>query len=82
MSVPLATDFGPLKLKSPILTASGCFAYGQQFGQFMDLTKLGGLSTKGISPLPRRGNGKGEGVQRCMAPCRNVCHACVRAGAS
>jgi dihydroorotate dehydrogenase (NAD+) catalytic subunit len=56
MSVDMKTKFGPLDLKSPILTASGCFAYGQQFAQFMDLTKLGGLSTKGISPLPRRGN--------------------------
>ena len=56
MTTALNTQFGPLSLNSPILTASGCFAYGQQFAQFMDLTKLGGLSTKGISPLPRRGN--------------------------
>ena len=56
MSVDMKTAFGPLTLKNPILTASGCFAYGQQFSQFMDLRKLGGLSTKGISPLPRRGN--------------------------
>jgi dihydroorotate dehydrogenase (NAD+) catalytic subunit len=54
--VELACGFGPLKLRSPILTASGCFAYGQQFTQFMDLRALGGLSTKGISPLPRHGN--------------------------
>ncbi|MCA9681644.1 MAG: dihydroorotate dehydrogenase [Myxococcales bacterium] len=54
--VELACDFGPLRLRSPILTASGCFAYGQQFAQFMDLRRLGGLSTKGISPLPRHGN--------------------------
>ena len=52
----LACDFGPLSLQSPILTASGCFAYAQQFEQFLDLKRLGGLSTKGISPLPRRGN--------------------------
>ncbi|EDM80734.1 Dihydroorotate dehydrogenase 1 [Plesiocystis pacifica SIR-1] len=55
-SVELACDFGPLKLRSPILTASGCFAYGQQFAEFMDLRQIGGLSTKGISPLPRHGN--------------------------
>jgi dihydroorotate dehydrogenase (NAD+) catalytic subunit len=54
--VELACAFGPLQLRSPILTASGCFAYGQQFTQFMDLRQLGGLSTKGISPLPRHGN--------------------------
>jgi dihydroorotate dehydrogenase (NAD+) catalytic subunit len=54
--VELDCRCGPLALRSPILTASGCFAYGQQFEQFMDLRRLGGLSTKGISPLPRHGN--------------------------
>lgn len=54
--VELACSFGPLALRSPILTASGCFAYGQQFAPFMDLRALGGISTKGISPLPRHGN--------------------------
>ncbi|PRQ04036.1 Dihydroorotate dehydrogenase B, catalytic subunit [Enhygromyxa salina] len=54
--VELAAGFGPVALRSPILAASGCFAYGQQFDAFMDLRQLGGLSTKGISPLPRHGN--------------------------
>ncbi|MBL9104306.1 MAG: dihydroorotate dehydrogenase [Myxococcales bacterium] len=57
MTAPALTcEFGPLRLKSPILAASGCFAYGQQFAAFTDLRALGGLSTKGISPLPRMGN--------------------------
>jgi len=55
-AVELACDFGPLRLQSPLLAASGCFAYGQQFAAFTDLRALGGLSTKGISPLPRHGN--------------------------
>lgn len=54
--VDLSVDFGGLAINNLVLTASGCFAYGQQFAQFMDLTKIGGLSTKGISPLPRPGN--------------------------
>lgn len=54
--VELGCEFGPLRLRNPILTASGCFAYGQQFAAFMDLREIGGLSTKGISPLPRHGN--------------------------
>ncbi len=54
--VDLACEFGPLRLQSPLLAASGCFAYGQQFAAFTDLRALGGLSTKGISPLPRHGN--------------------------
>lgn len=55
-AVELACEFGPLQLQSPILAASGCFAYGQQFAAFTDLRALGGISTKGISPLPRHGN--------------------------
>ncbi len=53
---PLACRFGPLHLNTPVLAASGCFAYGQQFAAFTDLKALGGISTKGISPLPRHGN--------------------------
>jgi dihydroorotate dehydrogenase (NAD+) catalytic subunit len=54
--VDLRSRFGGLALEHPIMTASGCFAYGQQFADFMDVGKLAGLSTKGISPLPRHGN--------------------------
>ena len=56
VAVDLTTRFGPLTLPHPIMTASGCFAYGQQFAAFMDLRRLAGLSTKGISPRPRYGN--------------------------
>lgn len=54
--VDLRCDFGPLSLPHPIMTASGCFAYGRKFAPFMDLRQLAGLSTKGISPRPRPGN--------------------------
>lgn len=54
--VDLSARMGPIELNSPVLTASGCFAYGQQFATFMDLSEIGGLSTKGISPQPRAGN--------------------------
>jgi dihydroorotate dehydrogenase (NAD+) catalytic subunit len=55
-SVDLRCGFGPLALHHPVMAASGCFAYGQQFADFMDLRQLAGLSTKGISPRPRPGN--------------------------
>jgi dihydroorotate dehydrogenase (NAD+) catalytic subunit len=55
-AVDLETPFGPLRLRTPVLAASGCFAYGQQFAAFMDVGALGGVSTKGISPEPRMGN--------------------------
>jgi dihydroorotate dehydrogenase (NAD+) catalytic subunit len=54
--VDLRCRFGSMALQHPVMTASGCFAYGQQFAAFMDVSKLAGLSTKGISPLPRHGN--------------------------
>lgn len=54
--VDLRCDFAGLPLRHPVMAASGCFAYGQQFAEFMDLRKLAGLSTKGISPKPRPGN--------------------------
>lgn len=55
-SVDLRSSMGSVALQNPVLTASGCFAYGQQFAEFMDLSQLGGISTKGISPDPRAGN--------------------------
>jgi dihydroorotate dehydrogenase (NAD+) catalytic subunit len=54
--VDLRCRFGPLELRHPVMVASGCFAYGEPFEPFLDLRRLGGLSTKGISPTPRRGN--------------------------
>jgi len=55
-SVDLRCEFAGLPLRHPVMAASGCFAYGQQFADFMDLRELAGMSTKGISPKPRPGN--------------------------
>lgn len=43
-------------LKNPILTASGTFGSGQEFAQFVDLNKLGGVVTKGVANVPWGGN--------------------------
>jgi dihydroorotate dehydrogenase (NAD+) catalytic subunit len=51
----LSVDVGRLRLKNPVLTASGTFGYGLEFRPFLDLSELGGLVTKGLSPKPRRG---------------------------
>ena len=56
MTVDLSVKLGPLELKNPILTASGCFGYGLEFEELLDLNKLGGIVTKGISLKPRMGN--------------------------
>ncbi|HKQ60084.1 MAG TPA: dihydroorotate dehydrogenase [Candidatus Polarisedimenticolaceae bacterium] len=52
----LAVELGPLKLKNPVLTASGTFGYGLEFLPYLDLARLGGIVTKGLSPRPRAGN--------------------------
>jgi dihydroorotate dehydrogenase (NAD+) catalytic subunit len=52
----LAVEVGPLRLKNPVLTASGTFGYGLEFLPFLDLAQLGGIVVKGLSPRPRRGN--------------------------
>lgn len=49
-------NFAGLDCASPIWTASGTFGYGQEFDAFFDLSSLGGICTKGISPRPRAGN--------------------------
>lgn len=52
----LAVQLGPLRLRNPVLTASGTFGYGLEFLPFLDLGELGGLVTKGLSLRPRIGN--------------------------
>jgi dihydroorotate dehydrogenase (NAD+) catalytic subunit len=52
----LKVSVGPLKLKNPVLTASGTFGYGREFSSLMDLNRLGGMVVKGVSLAPREGN--------------------------
>ena len=52
----LRVNIGALKLKNPVLTASGTFGYGEEFADFIDLTRLGGFIVKGTTLYPREGN--------------------------
>ncbi|MFQ6037632.1 MAG: dihydroorotate dehydrogenase, partial [Candidatus Aminicenantales bacterium] len=52
----LTIDLGFLRLKNPVLTASGTFGYGIEFAPFVDLNRLGGIVVKGLYFHPRRGN--------------------------
>ncbi|MDY0088374.1 MAG: dihydroorotate dehydrogenase [Coriobacteriia bacterium] len=45
-----------LTLRSPVLTASGTFASGREFADFIDLERLGAVVTKGVSAVPWAGN--------------------------
>ncbi len=52
----LSTDIGGLRLKNPILTASGTFGYGAEFKDLIDLNRLGAIIVKGLSLHPSAGN--------------------------
>lgn len=59
MSAPvpdLSVNLGGLKLKNPVLTASGTFAFGREYAELYDLSRLGGVVVKGTSLEPRAGN--------------------------
>ena len=55
-SVDLTADLGFLKLRNPVLAASGTFGYGLEFEPYLDLEKLGGFVVKGLYFKPREGN--------------------------
>lgn len=54
--VNLCVNIGGLKLKNPVMTASGTFGYGNEYADFIDLNRLGGFIVKGTTLEPRQGN--------------------------
>ncbi len=52
----LNVKVGSLELKNPVLTASGTFGYGEEFADFIDLSRLGGYIIKGTTLAAREGN--------------------------
>ena len=55
-NIDIKVDLGKLKLKNPVMTASGTFGYGKEFAEFIDLNRLGAIVVKGISLKPMKGN--------------------------
>jgi dihydroorotate dehydrogenase (NAD+) catalytic subunit len=45
-----------LRLRNPVIAASGCFGYGQEYAGVVDVQRLGAFVSKGITPKPRQGN--------------------------
>jgi dihydroorotate dehydrogenase (NAD+) catalytic subunit len=54
-AVDLSVQIGSLKLSNPIIAASGTFGYGIEFANIVDLNRLGGFVTKGLSLKPMAG---------------------------
>ncbi|MCZ6540884.1 MAG: dihydroorotate dehydrogenase [Nitrospinae bacterium] len=52
----ISVKLGALELSNPVIAASGTFGYGLEFIPFLDLNRLGGFCTKGLSLKPRVGN--------------------------
>lgn len=58
-------DLAGIKLKNPIIMASGTYGYGEEFKNFYDPKILGGISSKGITRHPKKGN---EGIRIWETP--------------
>jgi dihydroorotate dehydrogenase (NAD+) catalytic subunit len=52
----MEVKLGNLSLKNPVIAASGTFGFGREYGDYLDLNKLGGISLKGMTLEPRQGN--------------------------
>ncbi len=62
----LSVNIAGMRLKNPVMTASGTFGYGLEFSGYTDLAKLGAVIVKGLSLKPRRGN---PGPRIVETPC-------------
>jgi dihydroorotate dehydrogenase (NAD+) catalytic subunit len=54
--VDLSVTLGPLRLRNPLIAASGCFGYGVEYGDVVDLSTLGGVAVKGLFLAEREGH--------------------------
>ncbi|MEG1878567.1 MAG: dihydroorotate dehydrogenase, partial [Pseudoflavonifractor sp.] len=52
----LSVNLAGVLLKNPIVVASGTFGFGREYGEFYDISGLGGICCKGLTPLRREGN--------------------------
>ena len=58
MSTKISTsvNIAGVELKNPVMTASGTFGSGAEYSEFVDLSKLGAVVTKGVANVPWPGN--------------------------
>ena len=55
-TIHMGVNVAGIELRNPVMTASGTFGYGEEFSEYVDLTRIGAYITKGLSPRPRPGN--------------------------
>lgn len=56
MSVDMRVNIAGVEWKNPVTVASGTFGSGAEFSEFMDLNRLGAVTTKGVANVPWAGN--------------------------
>ena len=61
----LHVNLAGIAMNTPVMTASGTFGFGEEFADFVDLNRLGGVMVKGTTLKPRRGN---DGVRITETP--------------
>ena len=61
----LSVNIAGVRLKNPVIAASGTFGYGSEYSQIIDVSLLGGICTKGLTMTPRQGN---DGVRIWETP--------------
>jgi len=66
MNVNISVKIGKLKLKNPVMVASGTFGYAEEFKSFFNIRKLGAIVTKTVTLKPRLGN---YPPRTCETPC-------------
>jgi dihydroorotate dehydrogenase (NAD+) catalytic subunit len=55
-SPDLSVNIAGVRLENPVIAASGTFGYGREYSQIIDVSRLGGICTKGLTLNPRPGN--------------------------
>ena len=69
MGVDLSVELAGLRLKNPVLVASGTFGYGIEFAEQVDLNRLGGIVVKGLSAQPMEGAPAPPAHRQAFAEC-------------
>lgn len=52
----LTVEIAGIKMRNPVMTASGTFGYGEEYSSYLNLERLGAIVTKGLSLSPKAGN--------------------------
>ncbi len=52
----LEVEICGVKLKNPVIAASGTYGFGKEFNEIYDISQIGGISSKGLTLEPREGN--------------------------